>query len=96
MRVSEAIHHPHELNLEGMSKSNRFYVAMAFSEKMQRFGTDFCLHSGNSIRDEGAPALGECRKQNTTLTQLNLECMSIKWLLCRDGIQRENVRMFWH
>ena len=30
-----------QVYLEGMSKSNRFYVAMAFSGKMQRFGTDF-------------------------------------------------------
>ena len=32
--------------------------------------------SGNGVGDEGARALAESLKQNTTLTQLNLECMS--------------------
>ena len=32
-----------------------------------------CGYPGNSIGDEGARALAESLKQNTTITQLNLE-----------------------
>src|SRR3954468_954169 len=33
-------------------------------------------YSGNGIGSEGAQALAESLKENTTLTQLNLRCMS--------------------
>src|SRR2546423_761687 len=39
----------------------------------------FCSFSVNYISDEGASALAESLKQNTTLTELNIECMSEFW-----------------
>ena len=40
-----------------------------------------CGYPGNSIGDEGARALAESLKQNTTITQLNLcRYVRIEWI----------------
>src|SRR4051812_39818235 len=59
-----------QLNLEGMSESSEFVFACMWQDQANIF------YSGNGIGSEGAQALAESLKQNTTLTQLNLWSMS--------------------
>ena len=53
---------------------------------VMNIGTEFCPSSGNRIGTDGARALAECLKQNTALTQLNLEGTSNEVDLWRDSI----------
>src|SRR4051812_27596082 len=59
-----------QLNLEGMSESSEFVFACMWQDQANIF------YSGNGIGSEGAQALAESLKQNTTLTQLDLSSMS--------------------
>ena len=51
------------------------------------FSLTFYPYSDNKIGDDGARALAECLKENTTLTQLYLESTSNQVNLWLDAIQ---------
>ena len=71
-RMPETEHDPHAAKSRKYVKMTWIYgvILIVFSRD------NLCPYSDNSIGVDGARALGECLKENKTLTQLNLESTS--------------------
>src|SRR3954466_8113856 len=79
-----------QLNLESMSELGGFIVCMSMVRS-----SIFFIYPGD-IGSEGAQALAESLKQNTTLTQLNLESMSELggFIVCMPAIDPADFCLF--